>query len=381
MPVVFALSAIFVVYVLAGYPLLLGLLARRNTRPVGKRFEELRTVSIILPVRNGGAWIRQKIESIRDLDYPRELVEVLVVSDGSEDATEQIAREFPLENLRVFAIPCGGKALALNKGMEHATGEILFFTDVRQTLAPDSLRNLIACFADPSVGAASGELIIRDGATSEEIQTGLYWKYEKWLRKRLSRIDSVPGATGSIYAMRAKLVRPLRPDTILDDVSLPLSAFFRGFRVIFDETAKAFDYPASLKTEFRRKVRTQAGVYQTIGEFPALLGPGNRMWLHFVSHKLGRLMLPWALLWMLAASFRLVQPLATVALALQAAFYGLALLDTWLPETWVVKRLSSPIRTFVVLMLAAFCAVSICFVPLRVLWKETRISAPTGGPA
>ncbi len=374
MPVVFAASAIFVLYVLIGYPLLLGLLARRNLRPVGKRFDGFRTVSIILPVRNGGAWIRQKLESIRNLDYPRELVEVLVISDGSQDATEQAAREFPLENLRVFAIPRGGKAIALNKGMEHSTGEILFFTDVRQTLAPDSLRNLVACFADPAVGAASGELIIRDGATSEEIHTGLYWKYEKWLRKRLSRIDSVLGATGSIYAMRAKLARPLRPDTILDDVNLPLGAFFRGFRVIFDDTAKAYDYPTSLKTEFRRKVRTQAGVYQTIGEFPALLGPGNRMWLHFVSHKLGRLLLPWALLLMLVASFGLARPFSIVALAAQAAFYGFALLDPWLPETWALKRLSSPIRTFVVLMLAALCAVSIFFVPRRVLWKETRVS-------
>jgi cellulose synthase/poly-beta-1,6-N-acetylglucosamine synthase-like glycosyltransferase len=374
MPVVFAASAIFVLYVLIGYPLLLGLLARRKPRPVGKRFDGFRTVSIILPVRNGGAWIRQKLESIRNLDYPRELVEVLVISDGSEDATEQAAREFPLENLRVFAIPRGGKALALNKGMEHSTGEILFFTDVRQTLAPDSLWNLVACFADPSVGAASGELIIREGATSEEIHTGLYWKYEKWLRKRLSRIDSVLGATGCVYAMRAKLATPLRPDTILDDVSLPLGAFFRGFRVIFDDTAKAYDCPTSLKTEFRRKVRTQAGVYQTIGEFPALLGPGNRMWLHFVSHKLGRLLLPWALLWMLVASFGLARPLSTVALAAQAAFYGFALLDPWLPDTWALKRLSSPIRTFVVLMLAALSAVSIFFVPRKVLWKETRTS-------
>jgi poly-beta-1,6-N-acetyl-D-glucosamine synthase len=383
MPAVFALSALFVVYVLIGYPLLLAALARRKPRLVNKRLSGYPRVSVLLPVRNGEPWIRRKLESIRDLDYPHERVEVIVVSDGSEDATEQIARPFPLENLRVFAIPRGGKAVALNKAIEHASGEILFFTDVRQELDPDSLRNLVACFADASVGAASGELIIREGETHAEANTGLYWKYEKWIRKRLSRIDSVLGATGCIYAMRARLAAPLPPDTILDDMYLPLKAFFRGYRVILDDTAKAYDYPTSLKTEFRRKVRTLAGVYQTIGDFPALLGPGNRMWVHFVSHKLGRLLLPWALLLVLAASFGLPEPLRSATLAAQAAFYGLALLDALLPETSRLKRISSPVRIFVVLMLAALCAVSIFFVPRRILWKETRIAArsTTTGPA
>jgi poly-beta-1,6-N-acetyl-D-glucosamine synthase len=383
MPVVFLSGAVFVMYVLIGYPLLLAILARRRSRPIDKNLAVLRRVSVILPVRNGEPWIRRKLESIRDLDYPRELTEVLVVSDASEDATVALARAFPLENLRVFEIPRGGKAAALNKAIEEATGEILFFTDVRQELDRDSLRQLVAALADPTVGVASGELIIRDGKTRGEANTGLYWKYEKWMRKRLSRIDSVLGATGCIYAMRADLVAPLPPDTILDDVNLPLDAFFRGYRVILDESAKAYDYPTSLKTEFRRKVRTQAGVYQTIGDFPALLGPKNRMWLHFMSHKLGRLLLPWALLIVFVASFRLPGPLGVAALAAQGVFYGLALLDLVLPERLLLKRVSSPIRIFVVLMLAALCAVSILFLPRTVLWKETRVAARagTGGPA
>ncbi|MGE5648157.1 MAG: glycosyltransferase family 2 protein [Acidobacteriota bacterium] len=372
MPVLFALSAICVVYVLLGYPLLLAFLARRGARPVSKRLDGFPTVSILLPVRNGERWIARKLETIRALDYPSDRVEVIVVSDGSTDATEAIARASTLPNLHIIAIPRGGKALALNAAIERATGEILFFTDVRQELDPRSLRNLVACFADPAVGVASGELIIRDGRTHEEANTGLYWKYEKWIRRRLSRIDSVLGATGCIYAMRATLATKLAPDTILDDVDLPLGAFFRGYRVIFDETARAYDYPASLRTEFRRKVRTLAGVYQTCGHFPALLGPRNRMWLHFVSHKLGRLLLPWALLTLLAASFTLSEPLRTIALAAQAAFYGLALLDALLPERLALKRMTSPVRTFTVLMLAALCAISVFFLPRGILWKETR---------
>ena len=155
--------------------------------------------------------------------------------------------------------------------MDHAGGEILFFTDVRQTLAADSLRNLIANFADPKVGVVSGELVILDKAGHEDAQVGLYWKYEKWLRKRLSRIDSLPGATGCIYAMRRELAGPLPPDCLLDDVYLPMIAFFRGRRLVLDETAKAYDTAISRETEFWRKVRTQAGVYQLLGWFPQLL--------------------------------------------------------------------------------------------------------------
>src|SRR5205085_2641067 len=123
-----------------------------------------------------------------------------------------------------------------------------------------------------------------------------------WFRKALSRNGSVMGATGAIYAMRRELAVPLPADTLCDDMYLPLAAFVRGYRVVFDESAKAFDYPTALQTEFRRKVRTLAGVFQIVGAFPWLLSPANPMWIHFVSHKLGRLLLPWALLLLFMSS-------------------------------------------------------------------------------
>jgi cellulose synthase/poly-beta-1,6-N-acetylglucosamine synthase-like glycosyltransferase len=265
--------------------------------------------------------------------------------------------------------------MALNAGIERARGEILFFTDVRQPLDPKSLRNLMGCFADPQVGVASGELIILTGETSQEQNVGLYWRYEKWIRKQLSRIDSVLGATGCIYAMRRELACPLPPNTLLDDVYLPLRAFFRGYRIIFDDTAKAFDHPISLDNEFRRKVRTQAGVYQLIVSYPALLGPSNRMWIDFVSHKLGRLLLPFACLLLLITSFWLPSGWGKLVLSTQFLFYGLAALDVWIPEGWWFKRISSPARTFIVLMAAALCAASIAVLPDRYFWKETKVKA------
>lgn len=373
MPVlVFGLSAAFVLYILFGYPLWLAMLARRRERPIHKR-PDTRTVSILLPVHNGEAWLDRKLRSILELDYPRHLMQVIVISDGSDDGTEDIARGFAAQGVELAAIPRAGKAVALNEGMRRASGEILFFTDVRQTLDPASLRNLVACFADPAVGVASGELVIRRSDALEEENVGLYWRYEKWIRRQQSRVDSMTGASGCIYAMRAELAAPLPPGAILDDVHLPLLAFFRGYRIVWEAGARAYDYPTSVGSEFRRKVRTLAGVWQTIVAYPALLGWKNRMWLHFVSHKLGRLLLPWAMGLILVSSFGLPGIWRAVVLGAHGVFYGLVLLDPLLPERFPLKRLSSPARTVFVLMLAAFCAAFVLFLPATV-WGETKVS-------
>jgi biofilm PGA synthesis N-glycosyltransferase PgaC len=371
---VFLVSVAFCVYTLFGYPLLLGLAARWRTRPVRKAPWPA-TVSVILPVYNGAPWMAAKLESILALNYPAELLEILVVSDGSTDATASIVGGFMDRAKVVFlAVPKRGKAAALNAALAIAGGEILFFTDVRQQLHADSLANLVACFADPEVGVASGELIIRQGAGLEEASVGLYWKYEKWIRKQLSRLDSVLGATGCIYAMRRQLASPLPEDTLNDDMYLPLAAFFRGARVILDDSALAYDYPTALASEFRRKVRTLAGVYQIVGFYPALLGPRNRMWIHFFSHKLARLLMPWAIIAAAVAGFGLPAPWNVWAIGAEASACVLALLDVWLPAGFPLKRLTSPIRTFAVLMAASLCALAILVVPPRVLWKETRVA-------
>jgi cellulose synthase/poly-beta-1,6-N-acetylglucosamine synthase-like glycosyltransferase len=373
----FLLSVGLCAYTLFGYPLLLGFRARLRSRP-SRKAEWPATVSVILPVANGERWIAAKLESLLSLRYPAELMEILVVSDGSTDRTGEIVREFmPRANIQLLTVPKGGKALALNAGLAQATGEILFFTDVRQPLDPCCLSNLVACFADPEVGAASGELVILQGSGLEEASVGLYWKYEKWIRQQLSRLDSVMGATGCIYAMRRKLASPLPAGTLNDDMYLPLCAFFAGYRVIFDESALAFDFPTQLKSEFRRKVRTLAGVYQAVAQFPVLIGPGNRMWIHFVSHKLARLLMPWAMIVAAVTAPGLPAPWNLWAVSAQAAGYGLVLIDPWLPDGFPLKRLTSPVRTFTVLMAASLCAVSILFVPAGRLWKETRVSPTT----
>jgi len=368
---IFIAGIAFILYVLVAYPLWIAVWSRMKSQPVLKDFSP-RTVSILLPVHNGDPWLEKKLRTIRELNYPMELIETIIISNASTDNTVAIAARHAGPGLQVIDLDQPGKARALNAGLESAHGEILFFTDVRQSLEPDSLRALIGNFADPRVGVVSGELIIREGDSREEASVGMYWKYEKLIRSAQSRIDSIPGATGSIYAMRRVLACPLPEDTLLDDVYLPLCAYFQGFRLTWEPGAKAFDYPASLKTEFWRKVRTLAGVYQIMGMFPGLLVPNHRLWIHFVSHKVGRLLLPYALIAVFVSSFLLPPPLKYWAWIVQAGFYTLAAVDRIVPDASPLKRLSSFAGTFVVLMAAAGCASSILFVPAGKLWKKTR---------
>ena len=246
-------------------------------------------------------------------------------------------------------------------------------TDVRQEFDPAAIRKLVACFADPRVGVVTGELVIRKGRTLEEHHTGLYWRYEKWIRRNLNRVDAMLGATGSICAIRRELALTIPPGTLLDDVYLPLAIGLKGHRIYFEDEAKAYDFPTSLESEFWRKVRTQAGLYQILRDLPGLAWPGNRRFIHFVSHKLGRLMLPYAMLIAFFSSFFLPSPWNWVAFAAQIGFYALAAVDPLLSERIAIKRVTSAVRAFIVLVSAAACAVVVFFLPATTLWRETRV--------
>jgi len=371
---VFVLAVALLVYLVVGYPLLLAVLPWRRRAPVHKDPAYQGNVSILLPVFNGQAFLRPKLESILALDYPRDLLEILVISDGSTDATDAIAGEFT-SAVRLLRVPRGGKAAALNAGIEQARGEILFFTDVRQRLAVDSLRHLVACLADPSVGSVTGELHIVTGDRQEEADMGLYWRYEIWARKQMSQIDSIFGATGCIYAMRRELVEPIPPDTLGDDTAFPLQAFFRGYRMILDPEAKAYDLASPLGSEFQRRMRTLAGLWQTLVRRPELLGFRDRMWLHFVSHKVGRLVMPWLALAALGSAFWLDSPWRETALGSAGAFMALAAVDALLPRRSALKRITSPARTTLVMLAAALCSISVFLVSPQSLWKRTRVGA------
>jgi len=366
---VFAIASATMFYALFGYPLLLNWMARRANNPVRKD-TRLRTVSFVIAVYNGEKFLERKLKTILALNYPRDMMEILVVSDGSTDRTDEIARSFAPQGVRFLRVPHGGKAAALNAGVPEVSGEILVLCDVRQTLEPDCLRNVVACFGDPAVGSVSPKTIIVKGDSHEEATTSLYWRYEDWIRQRHTRIDSTFGYSGAFAAMRRVLWVPLPPGTLLDDVYVPLQAFFQGYRILYEPMATMYDFPTVLHSEFRRKVRLQAGLYQMLKLMPELLSSRNRMRLHFTSAKYGRTIIPYCLIAIALATFGLPPIWRALAAWGQVAFYGLAALDPLLPDRFPLKQLTSPIRTFVVLMAASLVAVRVYFVSPTSLWKE-----------
>jgi biofilm PGA synthesis N-glycosyltransferase PgaC len=370
-----AVGAAIVLYTIAWYPLFLAVWRRRAAPPVRKDMGFRAKVSTIMAVHDGEQFIGAKLESLLALRYPAGLLDILVVSDGSMDGTERIAESFASRGVRLLRVPRGGKAAALNAGLAHSSGEILFFTDVRQPLDPDALSHLVANLADPSVGVVTGELrFIGRDSIGEQRDLGLYWRYELWARRRHSEIDSTFVTTGCIYAMRRSLADPLPPDTLTDDAVMPLRAFFRGYRVIFDPQAVAFDYPTAEGMEFRRRLRTLAGLWQVCIRMPQLFTGANRMRLHFLSHKFSRLALPWAGLLCVTATLALdASPLRNLLLIAEAFLAALALADLLVPRKFPLKRVTSPARTFLSMNAAALLSITVFFVQPATLWRTTHV--------
>jgi cellulose synthase/poly-beta-1,6-N-acetylglucosamine synthase-like glycosyltransferase len=379
MPLAYGLligSAVLAAYIVLGYPLLLTRLKWNTAPAIRKDMGFQPTVSVIMAVHNGAADLGAKLEVLTAFDYPRDRVQIIVVSDGSTDETESIVERFEAAPVTLLKVPRGGKAAALNHALTVASGEILFLTDVRQPLDPLALSHLAANFADPTVGAATGELKLLPGEDGEHRDMDLYWRYEVLARKRHSDIDSLFTTTGCIYAMRRELAEPIPPDTLSDDAMMALRAFFRGYRVIFDPAAVAYDYPAVAGTEFRRRFRTLAGLWQLHARLPQIFTRRNRMRFHFLSHKFSRLVLPWALLLFAAASIALpASRFKILLLTLELAFVFLAVANRFVPKGFPLKRLSSPAQTFLVMNVAAVMAVAVFFVPATRLWKPTRVAS------
>jgi len=369
MRTVFWTSAAVITYVYVGYPMLLDVWARVAARgrpsSTGAFPHRVEGVSIVIAARNEAARLPNRIRNLLALDYPRHLRQIIVSSDGSTDNTADALACFGDEVELVEAPPLG-KAAALNAGVARARFDILVFTDVRQTFTAGALRALTRPFSDPAVGGVTGELVLgcegggrrsgsdrrRGAAAGSEHRCrrgeidrrshlhsamaegiGLYWRYGKALRRRESVVGSTLGATGAIYALRRSLWQPLPEGTLLDDVLAPMRAVLARRRVIFEPQAQAFDAtPALAAGEVRRKVRTLAGNLQILWLEPRLLVPFvNPVWVQYTSHKVGRLVVPYALLGLLIGSVALAgrQPLYAAALSAQCGFYLLGAYGAW----------------------------------------------------
>jgi len=359
MKFVFWFSAAVIAYCYIGYLLYLWLRSHFSPRPVRRGLAEP-TVSALMVVRNEESLIANKLKNVLALEYPPSKLEVVVVSDGSNDATPAILGQFAQNpRVRVIIKPASlGKACGLNDAVQSARGDVLLFTDVRQQIEPGALNYLIENFADPTVGAASGELMLGDPANGETGRgMGMYWQIEKKIREMESASGSVPGATGAIYCARRALLEPMPEGTILDDVLLPMQVVRKGFRVVFDSRARAWDSPdLGASREFARKVRTLSGNYQLVQLAPWLLTADNKIRFEFISHKLSRLIAPFALLGLLISSLFLTPPLYRAAFITQLAFYVLSIVALSGMRIGPLTWLADMARTFVVLNSAALVA-------------------------
>jgi len=352
-------GAALVAYTYFGYSVWLWLRSRWYPRKI-QRGPYSPSVSFVMVVRDEELTLPRKLENLLTLDYTAELTQLVIVSDGSSDHTDAILREHA-SNPRITVVLTQlsrGKASGLNSALELAQGEIVVFTDARQSIEPGALRLMLENFADPTVGCVSGELMLGDPATGQSGKAlATYWKVEKQVRQMESAAKSVVGATGALYAIRRNLLVPLPEETILDDVYLPMHVVRQGFRVVFESGARAWD-SANLdaQREFGRKVRTLSGNYQLLQLAPWLLQSTNPIRFEFISHKLLRLVVPFALVGILISSAVLRGPFYRTTLLLQIVFYGLSIVSLFGLKRGPLARMAEAAFAFVMLNTAAVVA-------------------------
>lgn len=368
---VFWISLALVFYAYAGYPLLVALYARLRGR-VPQEGPALPALTVVVAAYNEQDRIAARIRDILEQDYPAERLQVLVVSDGSNDDTAHAAAiGDPRVTVRALARN-GGKALAVNAAMTEVHTPLVAFTDVRQRYAPGALRALVAAFADPRVGVVSGELVIgaAEGGAAEGV--GLYWRMEKKLRADEAALGWLHGVTGAVYAMRREVFKPLPAGTVLDDMWVPLQAILAGHWVWMARDAIAHDRASgSEDEEFRRKLRTLAGNWQLMALLPVLWLPWrNPVFFAWCSHKVARLLVPWALLAALLSAAVHGGRFYSVALGLQLLAYAAAVLALWQPRLARRIPLMPVAGTFLMLNLAALLSLPASFMGTARLWKK-----------
>jgi len=282
---VVAVASVFWVCVAAiawthvGYPVAARVAARIRSRPV-RRDDITPAVTVIVAAYNEESVIERRVQNLRELDYPSDRLEIVVTSDASTDATEDVAAA---AGARVIANPRGGKVSAQDHAVRATAGEIVAFSDANCTWAPDALAKLVGNFADPDVAYVCGRLnITNDDGRNKE---GVYWRYELALRADESRLDSVTGGNGSIYAVRRSDYVEVDP-RFGHDLSLPYLMVQRGRRAVYEPEANAYEKATPTnEDEYRRKVRMFEHCWAIVAEGRMLRGLRPLYLVEVVSHR------------------------------------------------------------------------------------------------
>jgi len=326
----FWICAVVVAYVYVGYPLLLKLVHAVSGRSPSYPPGQAPQVTLVISAFNEEASIREKLENTLQLEYPADQLQTLVVSDASDDRTDNIVREFASDGIELLRMPeRGGKTVGLNAAVREAKGDVVVFSDANAMYRRDALRRLVAPFADPTVGAVVGESTYHDSETASEASESLYWKYETAIKRLESATGSVVGGDGAIYAIRRTLYVPMRADALSDFVN-PLQIVKSGCKCLYEPAAQSVERAAEgFDREFRRKVRIVNRAWRAMLSMPELLNPFRYGFfaVKLISHKLLRWLVPVFLAGLLLTNVALLcrGPLYTLSLAVQFAFYALAL--------------------------------------------------------
>ena len=383
--VIFWICVGLIAYTYGGFALLLAIRARLCRRPYHAA-EITPRISLIVAAHNEAASIGAKMQNALRLDYPPEQLEVIVASDGSSDATEEIVRQFP-DRVCLLSLPRRGKAAALNAAVVASTGEVLVFSDANSMFDAHALRALVRPLADLGVGGVAGDqryLPARQrGAEDGE---RCYWNYDRCLKRWQSAAGSVTSATGAIYAIRRELMTTV-PEGICDDFAVSTAVVAQGFRLVFAEDAIAYEPPAkTADAEFGRKVRIMTRGLRGVVERRTLLNPFRYGFyaLQLFSHKLLRrlmaipllallLLSPW--LWLRGGGYQWI-------VAGQIAFCGCVALGWLLRGTALGRmRLFTMPLYFVLLNSASLLAVGNVLRGRRIVtWQTARQPMPESQP-
>ena len=374
MEVIFWFATVFILYTYAGYPLLIWLVAKKHMPILGhpEEHSEWPNVAVIVPVHNEEANVVSKLDNLKLLDYPQDKLEIIFVSDGSTDETNELLAKYSDIKLISYSLR-KGKPTALNTAVSEADSDILLFTDVRQELDAQAVKFLVSTLSQNGVGAVSGELVHRDPLTHTGRNVGLYWRYEKWIRKAESQFHSTAGVTGALYIIHRNDYIPLLEDTLLDDFEVPIHILKNGQRVVFDPRAKIYDEAQEESTaEQKRKIRTLTGNYQSFIRNLWLFSPRlNPIFFQFISHKVFRLLVPYALIFTIVTSLLLPGLFYQSILWLQLVFYGLAL-AAFIWPTLRMNRLINLIVVFVSMNWAVLIALkNVLAQKVEVRWEKT----------
>jgi len=332
--VVFWVLAGLVFYTYIGYGILMVLLVKifGKRKVVDIEEEELPTVTLFVAAYNEMAYLKEKVGNFKSLDYPKDKVQILFVTDGSDDGSEKYLASLP--NVEVQHVSArGGKIGALNRGFQFVKNEIIIYSDANTTLNNKSLKNIVRHFKNESVGCVAGEkrIIQKEGDNASGAGEGLYWKYESFLKKLDSDFYSAVGAAGELFAIRKSLHQEVEADTLLDDFIISMRIAAQGMQIVYESEAYAQELPtANVEEELKRKVRISAGGLQSVARLRHLLNifKYGRLSFMYISHRVFRWVLcPLALLFLMGINVSLLgEMIYNLLFVGQVTFYTLAVL-------------------------------------------------------